>query len=132
MVALIVLNVAAYGRNHYTDIKSNTKTIHAERDAISKLPCRKDKKPKKINIVVIKTSKTGILGNSKPCFNCLLDMKDYAPLMGYRINWVYYSDENGRLKKSKLNDLICAPDLYLTSYYRNNNFKHPLLTIVQP
>jgi len=128
MGALTVLNVVTYGINHYTDSNLKSKTIHAEYDAIAKLPNLSHKKHlKKINLAVIKTSKTGHLGNSKPCFRCLLTMKDFAPIMGYRINWIYYSDEKGLMQKTKLNELFKSNTFHVSSYYKNSHFKHPLL-----
>lgn len=118
-------NIVAYGANKHYDMN---RTTHAEHDAILKLPYRKDKKHcKLINVAVIKTSKTGYLGYSKPCFNCMLNMKELAPLMGYKIKWIYYSDENGELQRTKLKDLFSDGDFHLSSYYRNSGYKHKLL-----
>ena len=46
--------------------------------------------------MVIRVSKTGILGNSKPCANCLALMKKY------NITRVVYSDEHGALITEKV------------------------------
>lgn len=127
MEARSALKVAAYGMNKYTDGNTNGKSVHAERDAINKLPKRDYKNLKEINIIVIKTSKTGCVGSSKPCLNCLIDMTKFAPKMGYKIKWVYYSNQDGTITRNKLNHLLDAGNFHVSSYYKNRNFKHPLL-----
>ena len=94
-------------------------TIHAEEAAVYKLPTLPRNRPlKSVNILVIKTSKTGCWGNSKPCYNCICVMNNIAPLKGYRINKVYYTNESRNIESCKLNDLVNDPEKYLTKYYR--------------
>ena len=54
--------VLCYGVNHYTlrtyrDISGKDVSIHAEEDALIKLPANKNKKIKKINILVLRFTK---------------------------------------------------------------------------
>ena len=106
----------------------NIGTTHAERDAISKLPFRKSKKCKKINILVIRTTKIGTLSNSKPCYHCIMDMINITPKYGYKINNVYYSTDDGSITKTKLSELYKSGDYHYSSFHRvskmcNNNKK---------
>lgn len=111
-----VFYVLSYGMNQY---RNKSKSIHAENAALTKLKNRTSKKKKKVNILVIKTSKTGILGNSKPCYYCMLDLKNYSPIKGYKINNVYYSDTNGEIIKKKLSHMFSEGNYHFSSYYKN-------------
>jgi hypothetical protein len=77
-------------------------------DAIEKLKRREHTSNRiiSVNILIIRLSKTGVLNNSKPCMNCLKHLQN-LPRYGYRVKYVYYSDENGDIVKEKLDDLIC-------------------------
>ena len=92
------------GINHYRPLICNS--IHAERNAINKLPNNKLKKIIKINIIVIRVSSTGIIGMSKPCSKCVRDMSIFPNKKGYTIDKIYYSDENGNIIKTTLHKLI--------------------------
>lgn len=74
---------------------------HAEEHAINKykkIPISRRCKlaRKTLTIMVIRVSRTGVLGNSKPCANCLALMKRH------RITRVIYSDEHGELVTEKV------------------------------
>ena len=81
------------------------KTRHAEVDVIEKIKplysgkeknkCKKVKNLKKLNMLVLRTNKKGsCLMNAKPCENCLKYMKNIYR-KGYKIQKIYYTDENG-------------------------------------
>jgi len=123
-----VFYVVSEGKNHYDNRLIKGKTIHAEYDAIKKLKQRDSNSIKKINMLVIKTSITGKLGNSKPCLNCILDIINLTPKKGYRVDKLYYSDENGSIQKVKLNKLIKLGHFHVSSFYKNHGFKHPWIT----
>ncbi len=64
---------------------------------------------KNVSILVIKIkihNNKVILGNSKPCLHCLYTMKNIAPMKGYRITTVYYSNDKGVIIKSSLKKLL--------------------------
>jgi len=71
-------------------------TVHAEVDAMLKLPIQKNKK--KINLAVFTTNKEGtILRMSKCCDNCLKSIYLISKRKNYIIHKIYYIDENGNL-----------------------------------
>ena len=71
-------------------------TVHAEVDAMLKLPIQKNKK--KINLAVFTTNKEGtILRMSKCCDNCLKSIQIISKKKNYIIQKIYYIDENGNL-----------------------------------
>ena len=84
--------------NYYSN--KNINSIHAERNAIDKLPFQK--KISDINLLVIRFSKNGKICMSKPCHNCINFMLKYPSKKGYNIKKVYYSDENGDIIKTNL------------------------------
>lgn len=107
-------------RAHHTAYSS----IHAEHHAILNLqPLPKKHHLKKIDLVVIRTSKTGLLGMSKPCINCVFKMYTMPKEKGYRICNVIYSDNNGNFISTSLDKLLNDTEKYMSSFYRNNNFK---------
>lgn len=72
-------------------------TIHAEVDAMLKLPYQK--KIKRINLAVFTTNRDGtILRMSKCCRNCLKSIDVIAKKKNYIVNRIYYIDEEGLLK----------------------------------
>lgn len=46
------------------------------------------------------------LANSRPCWHCLVMMNTLAPKKGYRIRKIYYSDTDGNIIKSSLQQLL--------------------------
>ena len=111
-----MFTVVSKGINYH---KKHNKTIHAEQDAISKLPIRKSRKLKKINILVIRTTGTGKINNSKPCYHCIQYMINTTPQYGYKISNVYFSTDNGSIEKQKLTQLSNSNTFHVSSYYRN-------------
>lgn len=75
-------------------------TKHAEVDLILKINGWKNK-PKYIDIFVFRLSKTGNLGESKPCIHCLSFMKK----CNVNIRYIYYSTKTGIIRE-KLNNMF--------------------------
>lgn len=76
---------------------------HAEHHVINKF-LRLKNKPKLIDLVVVRLSKTGKLGQSKPCFHCLLRINS----SGLKIKNIYYSLSDGTIKCEKLCNIQCT------------------------
>lgn len=99
-------------------MNDNDSGIHAEHDAINKLkPLKRNKRLESINILVIRFSKNNKLQNSKPCANCIKIMKTLPQKKGYIIKNIYYSNNNGEIVKSNLNNLE-KEELHYTRFYR--------------
>lgn len=93
--------------------------IHAEYDSIRKLiPLKRRKRLENINILVIRLSGKNKLQSSKPCINCINMMKTLPEKLGYKIQYVYYSNENGEIVKSNLKNLE-EEEPHYSRYYRN-------------
>ena len=114
----------AYGENMYRAHNTAYSSIHAEHNAILNLPTLPKKHHlKKVDMIVIRTSKTGNLGMSRPCLNCLLRMRYMAPEKGYRVCNIIYSDTHGDVITSTLEKLLMDDSVCMSSFYRNSNFQ---------
>ena len=105
------------------DDAGKTPGIHAEHDALSKLINVKLKTKKQleiINILVIRLSKKNNLQSSKPCINCINIMKTMPAKKGYKINEIYYSNGEGNIIQTTLDDLDNEEKHY-SRFYRKNN-----------
>ena len=85
------------GINYY-EINKKHHTLHAEVDSIMNLKINKKNKLKKINMFVFRTNPKGTtLLNSKPCCNCLKYIDNNLEKKGYKLNNLYYIDNNNNL-----------------------------------
>ena len=85
-----------FGYNKY-EMTLNHGTIHAEVDAMLKLPYQKKKT--KISLAVYTTNRDGTkLCMSKCCQNCLKSIDIIAKKKNYIVKRIYYIDEKGELK----------------------------------
>jgi cytidine deaminase len=108
----------SYGQNMARDNQS----FHAEHNAIMKLRSRDTKKLMSINIFVLKTSMTGIIGNSKPCAHCLDMMLNLPPKKGYRISNILYTNTEGNIEKKKLTELM-NDDIHISTLWVERGYK---------
>lgn len=96
-------------------------SIHAEHSALNKF-VRINKYRRyidtheKIDILVIRFSKTGVIGYSRPCRNCLLRMLNCE----IPINNIYYISTDGSIKVEKLSQMF---DSALTVMSRGDSRK---------
>ena len=99
--------VLSFGQNYfplYSEYyKIPTCSVHAERDAINKLP--KIRKKKKVNMLVLRFTRSKQLTMSMPCTKCINNMNTLFPKKGYIIQNIYYSDYDGRIKKTNLSKI---------------------------
>ena len=111
--------ILSYGVNKMGDSEGLQPGIHAEHDAIRKLlPLKRKRKLKNINILVIRLSGKNKLQSSKPCTNCINMMKTLPSKLGYRVQYVYYSNENGEIVKSSIHNLESEEPHY-SRFYKN-------------
>ena len=111
-------NILNFAENITGDIEGNTPGIHAEHNALLKLkPLNKKKRLTQINLLVIRVSKTNKIQSSKPCWNCILNMKSIPEKKGYKLKLIYYSDGNGNIIKTTLNKLQ-NEDKHYSKFYR--------------
>jgi hypothetical protein len=82
-------------------IIDNNISKHAEYDLINKLNRIPNVKTNRIDILVIKLSKNGYLGSSKPCMHCLNIMYKSK----YKIRYIYYSNNNREIVREKFTQM---------------------------
>ena len=92
----------------------NNTSIHAEIDAMKKLPYKKIRN--KMDLIVIKLTKSGKFGDSRPCLTCLKSMRSL------RIKHVYYSTCSGNIMRENFNGMEESPITYL-SYGHRKQYK---------
>jgi hypothetical protein len=98
--------ILSFGVNQLGDSEGLHPGKHAEYDAIKKLlPLKIKKRLMNVNILVIRISGKNKLQSSKPCVNCIEIMKSLPPKLGYNIQNVFYSNDNGDIVKSSLTQL---------------------------
>jgi cytidine deaminase len=118
------VNILSFGVNQMGDTNGEKPGIHAEEDAISKLiPLKRKKRLESINILVIRVSPKNKLQPSKPCSNCLRIMNILPEKKGYKIQNVYYSNEEGNIIKKSLKTLENEEKHY-SKYYRRSIVKN--------
>ena len=121
------IQILSYGINKYTDINGNTPSIHAEYDAISNLPhLNKKKRLFQCNIFITRFSVSNKIKNSKPCYQCILNIHNLPVQKGYQIKNVYYTDSEENIIKKKLKELLESDCHFYTRYQRNlGNLRFP-------
>ena len=84
----------------------------------------------KVNILIIRVSATGVLGISKPCLKCMVDLNTLPPKKGYIIDKVSYSTLSETIEHTTLNKLtleVINGNYHMSKYYRRNNYKNPFI-----
>jgi hypothetical protein len=113
--------VYAYGTNMYnTDLntsfrKHTPQNVHAEVNAIEKLPPNNNKnkkklaRPKKVDVIVFRVvgscsaNATALkCGMAKSCTCCRHHLSTYLPKKGYTLRSLYYTDATGRLVRDSM------------------------------
>lgn len=125
LIIAVPFAVKSYGENHYNNVEDSTcSSIHAEANAMKKLlPLPRQKKLKKLDLLVIRVSKSGQYGNSKPCIHCILNLSKNLPDKGYSLRTVYYTNEEGNIISAQFNELLHETNPHMSRFYLQKNFK---------
>jgi len=95
--------------------------LHAEMDAIRKLPpLQFQRKKKVIDLIIIRVGKNGNLKNSVPCAMCIRHMNRLNGSTSYKIRNVYYSNKNGNITMTKFSTLSNSPEQYVSQRFRKD------------
>lgn len=89
-------------------------------DVINKVRCYKNL-PKKLDILCIRISPNGTLGNYRPCYYCL----KYMLKSRKNIINVYYSNSEGKIIKEKLQNMKYS--VVSSGMRKNNNRNNRLI-----
>lgn len=117
------MKILSFGINEMGDEAGLKPGIHAEHNALNKLPYIKNKNINRnqletINLLVIRLSRTNNLQSSKPCGNCIYKMKIFPKKKGYKIQYIYYSDGKGHIVRTTLDNLENEEKHYSRFYIR--------------
>jgi tRNA(Arg) A34 adenosine deaminase TadA len=83
--------------------KSTRCSLHAETNAIRKAASNRSiKNNTSVDLVVIRVSSTGIIGQSKPCYQCMHQISKAR----FRISKIYYSTASGDIACENINQLL--------------------------
>lgn len=119
--------VITYGFNYYLNGNKFPFSLHSEVNAINKHYKKKLTKnilKVKKDLVIIKLSKTGIIGNSKPCQHCANYI--YNNFDNLKLDKIYYSTQQNTLEELTKSDLQ-KPNFKIAGGFR----KHSLLTNIK-
>lgn len=113
--------ILCYDFNVYFKTDSFPFSIHAEVQSIVKYYRSKSVNKNKKALIVVKLSKTGIVGNSRCCKQCMRFIRNNMNNMN--IKKIYYSDKNNRLVELGKHDLIDTCFKYSKGYLFRNTQK---------
>lgn len=98
------------------------KSVHAEGNALKKF-LRMRNAPRKIDILVIRFSKSGKLGMSRPCRNCLMRLTYASRKFGFCIKNIYYSNAQGTISVEKFPTMLESDLTYVSSGFNRSRRK---------
>ena len=101
------------GENSNRRIWGQPVSTHAEMDAlrkIYKMNSDKAKKFEKCDILVVRISKSGKLGQSRPCYHCLSTLS----ACDLKIRYIYYSTNEGTIVRERFDGML-ESDLTIVS-----------------
>lgn len=113
-------NVLSYGENT-TKGYSGEYSTHAEEQALRNLlfsPTRRRRRNVKVDLLIIRTSRTGQLGISRPCGHCIRVLTLALPTKGYALRHVYYSTHDGALRRTTM-DVLASEPPHLSQFYKH-------------
>lgn len=116
-ITSVHIKVLSYGENKYRS--GVFPTIHAEDDAINKLPVANSKRIRKVDILVIRANIGGTVGNSKPCIRCIQVLERKLPKRGYVLDTLHYTTVGGTVVSRKFSDMLAEDDHHVTKYFSN-------------
>jgi deoxycytidylate deaminase len=98
----------------YNKLKNPIITVHAEMDVLF-TGLNKVKNIKGMDLIVIRTTKNFVLGNSRPCNHCIEKMIKIG------IRKVYYSNSNGEIVCEYVKDMVKQHICSSIRYKLNND-----------
>lgn len=93
-----------YVAHDVSKVMANNSTVHAEIAGLNKIEKNnKYRKKIKVNVIVLRVTKTGLLGESKPCYHCIHRM---ANSKNVKIDKIIYSRSDGTCTTEKFSNLM--------------------------
>ena len=114
-------NILTYGFNYYLNSIKFPFSLHSEVNVVNKYYKKnltKNVMKLKKNLFVIKLSKTGFIGNSKPCIHCANFL--YNNFDNLKLSKIYYSTKTNDLEELTKKDLK-SKEFKLAAGFRKHN-----------
>ena len=111
------------GDNDYRK-KGMPVSCHAEINVLRKILKkygRNIKRPMCFDVVVIRISKSGKIGESRPCYHCIQTMLLFCEII--KIKNVFYSTSDGTIVQEKLVDMLGSPKTTTSTGWRHRTGK---------
>jgi hypothetical protein len=107
------------GENSSRKILGRPVSTHAEMEVLRKLykmkpSVRDSRNLKKCDILVIRVSSTGKLGQSRPCYHCLQSLS----VCDIKIRYIYYSTSFGTITREKFDGMLSSELTLMSSGWR--------------
>ncbi len=83
------------------------------------------KRPLMCDVVVVRVSRKGKIGESRPCYHCIKTMQSVSSFI--KIRNVYYSTPDGRLEKEKLSEMLDSPKTRVSTGWRYRTGKSKIV-----
>lgn len=113
----------AIGENQRNNPWSENLSTHAEISALNNLKTKNiNLRRQEFELLVIRLSPTGHLGESRPCFHCLSKLEQARS--GVKIKNIYYSTSKGIIIKEKFSQMKESKKTTYSSGYRRSMSKH--------
>ena len=104
------------GRSKIIKNHDGRPSMHAEHDAMVKfLKINKSHRPSKIDILVVRMTKCGVLGNSRPCKNCIKRLIAHSMKYNIQIKRIYYSTEDGTIEYENFQNMLNSEKTYVST-----------------
>jgi len=91
-----------FGRSTHAEVNALKKLLSHNRDGKKR---HKNRRKKKIDLIVCRITQDGNFGSSKPCYHCLSYMNQ---IHSFRINRIYYSTNKGTITYDTFKNLYNA------------------------
>lgn len=109
VISLTTRKIISKGMNSgRTTFPGSEYAIHAEMEAIKNINNSKSRtkiKFKTYDLIVIRVTNSGRLGNSRPCSKCKKYIMNYCDKTHIKINTIYYSNEDGTITAEKFDKM---------------------------
>ena len=115
-------NIIVIGECDVSRTYFGSPSIHAEHDALMKLLKYKNR-PNVLDLIVVRYSKTGKLGASRPCYNCIKKLEYCVKKYNINIHSIYYSTQEGYIIKEQLKNMLESETTYISGGFRKYAFK---------
>lgn len=107
---------AVFGcNNHNPRYHCSSLTTHAEMECVKRLAFQMSKRRLRrtmVDLVVIRASPTGVLGNSQPCRHCAIELMKHKHI---QLRNIYFSNSKGDIEKHCFHEWFQKTDHHTSS-----------------